>query len=76
MYIIVMSWLRVLYLVYNHNTRGCEAPECGVIVNGYSTSSHDISVLCHQQLSLALKSCGHDMGVWPTPLDGVESTAA
>ena len=36
-----------------------------------STSSHDISVLCHQQLPLALKS-----RVRPSPLDGVESTAA
>ena len=32
-----------------HDTRGREAPEGGVIVNGYSTNSHDISVLCHQQ---------------------------
>ena len=48
----------MLYPVYNHDTRGREAPEGGVIVNGYSTSIHDISVLCHQQLPLALKLSG------------------
>ena len=32
--VIVMSCrLRLLYLACNHNTRGREVPECGVIVN-------------------------------------------
>ena len=50
-----MSWLQVLYLIYNHDTQEAKFPS-GVNVNGKSTSSHDISVLCHLTLPLALKS--------------------
>ena len=49
-------------------TRGHEAPECGVTDTVRAAMTY--SVLCHQQLPLALKST--DADVWPAPLDGVE----